>query len=94
MDFKALRARRFDARLSSRDLCLAGLLIAPIWLALGIAAGDLVMIGAGAAVALLSVLNLTPRLAASLRVASAALLPRSLQLRALPRVLVLLRARA
>ncbi len=95
MDLRALRSlRRLDLSLSGRDLCLAGLLVSPIWLALGVLAGDLVMIVAAFAVAIVSILHFMPRLAASLRDASAALLPRSPLWRALPRALVLLRARA
>jgi hypothetical protein len=95
MDLRALKhLRRIDVSLSARELCLAGLLVSPIWLALGILAGDLVMIAAALAVALVSILNFMPRLAAWLRDASAALLPRSPLWRALPRALVLLRARA
>jgi hypothetical protein len=94
MDFRALRTRRLDVSLSVRDLCLAGMVVAPIWLALGIIAGDLVMVGAAFAVALVSVVHFTPRLAVWLRDASAALLQRSPLWRVLPRALVLLRARA
>ena len=94
MDFRSLRTRRFDVSLSTRELCVAGMVVAPIWFALGLLAGDLVMLVAALATGLVSVLNLTPRTAAWLRGASAALLPRSPLWRALPRALVLLRARA
>jgi hypothetical protein len=94
MDFRALRSRRLDLSLSVRDLGLAGMLVSPIWLALGVLAGDLVMSVASVVVALFSVLILMPRLAASLRDASTAQLLRSMLGRVLPRALVLLRARA
>jgi hypothetical protein len=71
-----------DLKLSTRDLSLAGLLVAPIWLALGLAAGDLPMVGAAFAVAIASTLNRNPGLVAWLREVSAV------------RALVLLRARA
>jgi hypothetical protein len=80
--------------LSVRDLCLAGMLVSPIWLALGMLAGDLVMTVASLAVALVSILNLMPGLAGSRRDASADPRQRSLPWRVLPRALVLLRARA
>jgi hypothetical protein len=95
MDIRALKhLRRIDVSLSARELCVAGLLVSPIWMLLGILAGDLVMVAASLAVALVSILHFMPRLAASLRDASAVLLPRSPRLRALPRALVLRRARA
>ena len=94
MDFRALMSRRLDLSLSVRDLCLAGLLVSPIWLALGVLADDLVMTVASLAVALVSVLNLMPRSAASHHDASVAPQRRSLPGRVLPRALVLLRARA
>jgi hypothetical protein len=94
MDLRALMSRRLDCSLSLRDLSLAGMLVSPIWLALGVLAGDLVMTLASVVVALVSILNLMPRLAASLRDGSVAQLLRSLLGRVLPRALVLLRARA
>jgi hypothetical protein len=94
MDLRALKTRRFDVSLSVRDLCLAGMIVSPIWLVLGVLAGDLVMAVAAVAVALVSVVNFTPTLAAWLRGVSAALLPRSPIWRVLPRALVLFRARA
>ena len=93
MRIRPRTTRRIDLSLSVRDLSLAGMLVSPIWLALGVAAGDLVMIVAGIAVALVSIVNFTPRLA-WLRDASVARLPRGPLWRALPRALVLLRARA
>ena len=75
MRFRPSTTRRIDLSLSVRDLSLAGMLVSPIWLALGVAAGDLLMIVAGVAVALVSIVNVTPRLA-WLRDASVARLPR------------------
>jgi hypothetical protein len=94
MELRDLAPRLRDLTLSARDLSLAGMLIAPIWLALGIVADDLVMVGAAVSVAIVAILNLRPALAVWLRDASAGLLPRSLLRRVLPRALVLLRARA
>jgi hypothetical protein len=94
MRLRDLVPRLRDLTLSARDLSLAGLLVAPIWLALGIAAGDLVMVGAAIAVAMVSTVSLLPGLAAWLRDVSAALPQQPLLRRVLPRALVLLRARA
>jgi hypothetical protein len=93
MRIRLSTTRRIDLSLSVRELSLAGMVISPIWLALGVAAGDLLMIVAGVAVALVSIVNVTPRLA-WLRDASVGRLPRWPLWRALPRALVLLRARA
>jgi len=83
-----------ELKLSMRDLSLAGLLVAPIWLALGIAAGDLLMVTAAFGVAIFSTLNRSPGLAAWLRDVSAVLPQHPLLRGVLPRALVLLRARA
>lgn len=77
MDLRSLMPRLRDLTLSTRDLSLAGLLVSPIWLALGIIGSDMVMIAAGTAAALASTIHLSPGLAARLRVASAVLRPLS-----------------
>jgi hypothetical protein len=94
MRIRDLVPRLCDLTLSVRDLSLAGLLVAPIWLALGIVAGDLVMVGAAIAVGMVATLNLRPGMAAWLRDVSAVLRQQPLLRRVLPRALVLFRARA
>jgi hypothetical protein len=80
--------------MTSSDLKLAGMIVSPVWMALGIAAGDAVMVVAASALALISTMQFTPVLAELLRGASAAQLQRSRRSRALVRVLLPLRARA
>jgi hypothetical protein len=56
-----------DFHCSLRDVALTGMLVSPIWLVLGIAAGDVLMIMAAIAVALVSTLHVKPALVARLR---------------------------
>jgi hypothetical protein len=57
--------RDFDVTL--RDISLTGMLVSPVWLVLGIAAGDVVMVAVALLVALVSTLHVKPALAARLR---------------------------
>jgi hypothetical protein len=52
---------------SLRDITLTGMLVSPIWLVLGIAAGDVLMIMAAITVALVSTMHVNPGLVARLR---------------------------
>jgi hypothetical protein len=52
---------------SLRDITLTGMLVSPIWLVLGIAAGDVLMIMAAITVALVSTMHVNPALVARLR---------------------------
>ncbi|HEY1481070.1 MAG TPA: hypothetical protein VGF46_13610 [Gaiellales bacterium] len=56
-----------DFRFTLRDLTLTGMLVSPVWLALGLFAGDVVMIVAAIAVAVVSTLHVKPALVARLR---------------------------
>jgi hypothetical protein len=94
MRLRTLVPRLCDLKLSTRDLCFAGVVVSPIWLLLGLFGGDVPMVATSFVVALVSTMRLRPGLAALLRDASAALLPQSLLARLLPRVLVPRRARA
>jgi hypothetical protein len=57
--------RDFDVTL--RDISLTGMLVSPVWLVLGIAGGDIVMVAVAVLVALISTLHVKPALAARLR---------------------------
>ena len=94
MRCRTLLPRLGDLRPSARDLCLAGALVSPVWVILGLVAGDVPMVATSFAVAIVSIVSLIPGLAAWRRGASAALLRQPLLARVLPRVLVLRRARA
>jgi hypothetical protein len=52
---------------TARDLALTGMLVSPLWLVLGIAAGDIVMIVASITVGIVATLHLKPELVASRR---------------------------
>jgi hypothetical protein len=52
---------------TARDLALTGMLVSPLWLALGIAASDIVMIAAAIAVGIVATLHFKPGLVASRR---------------------------
>jgi hypothetical protein len=64
MEFRDL-IRNFECKL--RDITLTGMLVSPIWLVLGIAAGDVLMIMTAITVALLSTMHVNPGLVARLR---------------------------
>jgi hypothetical protein len=61
------RALIRDLEITLRDISLTGMLVSPIWLVLGIAAGDAVMISVALIVALVSTLHVKPTLVARLR---------------------------
>ena len=50
--------------ISLRDLSLTGMLVSPIWFALGVLSGDVVMLAASIALALVSTLHVRPGLVA------------------------------
>jgi hypothetical protein len=56
-----------DFRFTLRDLTLTGMLVSPVWLALGLVAGDVAMVVAAVAVAVISTLHVKPALVARLR---------------------------
>jgi hypothetical protein len=57
--------RNFEFTL--RDVTLTGMLVSPVWLVLGIAAGDVLLILAAITVALVSTMHVNPGLVARLR---------------------------
>ena len=61
------RALIRDIEITLRDISLTGMLVSPVWLVLGIAAGDVVTIMAALVVALVSTLHVRPALVARLR---------------------------
>ena len=61
------RALIRDIEITLRDISLTGMLVSPVWLVLGIAAGDVVTIMAALVVALVSTLHVNPALVARLR---------------------------
>jgi hypothetical protein len=75
MEFREIMPRLRDLKVSVRDLCILGILVAPIWLALGIVGSDIPMMCTAFAVAMLSTLLLRPGLVAWRRAASAVLRP-------------------
>jgi hypothetical protein len=78
MELREIMPRLRDLKLSVRDLCILGILAAPIWVVLGIVGSDLPMVCTACAVAMASTLQLRPGLVAWLRAASAVLRPLSL----------------
>jgi hypothetical protein len=61
------RALIRDLDVTLRDLSLTGMLVSPVWLVLGIAAGDIVMVAVALLAALVSTLHVKPALPARLR---------------------------
>jgi hypothetical protein len=61
------RALIRDLNVTTRDISLTGMLVSPVWLVLGIAAGDIVMVTVALLVALVSTLHVKPALVARLR---------------------------
>jgi hypothetical protein len=53
-----------DFEFSLNDLSLTGMLVSPIWFALGVISGDVVMLLAALTLALVSALHVRPRLIA------------------------------
>ena len=53
-----------DFEISLRDLSLTGMLVSPIWFALGVLSGDVVMLAAAVTLALVSTLHVRPALVA------------------------------
>jgi hypothetical protein len=61
------RALIRDLNVTTRDISLTGMLVSPVWLVLGIAAGDIVMVTVALLVALVSTLHVKPARVARLR---------------------------
>lgn len=67
MDLRHLIDLRHLRLTVGRDLALTGIVVSPLWLALGIVSGDILMVAAAIMVGIVATLHVRPGLVASLR---------------------------